>query len=82
MTRIYRDILNSFSEGIFKSIRIVFHAISTLIKPFGDIIYYQANSKQTTEKQAIRSDFSKIGKDLFGALNDYERKQATNLSNK
>lgn len=80
MNRIYRNFLNRFSDGISKSIQMAFSAIS--IKPVGYGNYYPFNSKQTTEKQAIRSDFSKIGKDLFGALNDYERKQATNLSNK
>lgn len=36
--------------------------------------YYLHHLNEHSEKEVIHSDFERIGKDLFGALNGYERK--------
>lgn len=41
---------------------------------------YRNVRRRTSDAQAIRKDYEKIGKGLFKALNEYERKQNYNLS--
>ena len=82
MVNVYREFINGFSDGIFKSVRIVMRVIPTSIRKASttNISYYPTDIKMNSEKEAIRSDFERIGKDLFGALNEYEQKQGLKLT--
>lgn len=76
MSNGYRVLVDGISNVIFTSSKILLRSIPKSMKENNEVNvtkYYSSQTYSIAERAAIRKDFSKVGKDLFGALNAYER---------
>lgn len=82
MSELYRQIFNGIAHGIFNSTRVLVYAIPDKIRGTFKInlTHYATSYQEKSDRDAIKSDFDKIGQDLFGALNKYEQQNKLKLT--
>lgn len=85
MSNVYHEVFAGITDGIFESAKIIVKLVTRVTGTTSIIehkLYAQTDKQNYTDREAIKSDFAKVGKDLFGALNNYEREKGLKLSNR
>ncbi|MCI1699482.1 hypothetical protein [Liquorilactobacillus nagelii] len=87
MSKIYNDFVNNVTETVYRSVnfaskRITPNNVSNYSIKKVMITSTSYSVQREVDQNAIENDYRKIGQDLFGALNSYERSRGFRITAK